>query len=38
MIICEIENGNIMDLKAIVEQMAETDLLVIEFQEDKNGE
>lgn len=38
MIICETENGNITDLKAIVEQMAERDLLVIEFQEDKNEE
>lgn len=38
MIICETEDGNITDLKAIVEQMAETDLLVIEFQEDKNEE
>lgn len=38
MIMCETENGNITDLKAIVEQMAETDLLDIEFQEDKNEE
>ena len=38
MIMCETENGNITDLKAIVEQMAETDLRVIEFQEDKNEE
>lgn len=35
MIMCEAENGSITELKAIVEQMAETDLLVIEFQEDK---
>ena len=38
MIMCETENGNITSLKAIVDQMAETDLLVIEFQEDKNEE
>lgn len=38
MIMCETENGNITDLRAIVDQMAETDLLVIEFQEDKNEE
>ena len=38
MIMCETENGSITDLKEIVEQMAETDLLVIEFQEDKNEE
>lgn len=38
MIMCETENGSIIDLKEIVEQMAETDLLVIEFQEDKNEE
>ena len=38
MIMCETENGNITDLKAIVDQMAETDLLAIEFQEDKNEE
>lgn len=38
MIMCETENGSITDLKTIVEQMAETDLLVIEFQEDKNEE
>ena len=38
MIMCEIENVGINDLKDIVEQMAETDLLVIEFQEDKNEE
>ena len=38
MIMCETENGNITDLKAIVDQMAETDLLVIEVQEDKNEE
>ena len=35
MIMCETENGSRTDLKAIVEQMADTDLLVIEFQEDK---
>ena len=38
MIMCETENDSIMDLNAIVDQMAETDLLVIEFQEDKNEE
>ena len=38
MIMCEAENGSITDLKAIVEQMAEPDQLVLESQEDKNEE
>ena len=40
MILCEIENVGRNDLKDVVEQMEETDLLVVEFQEDegKNGE
>lgn len=37
MIMCEIENVGINDLKDIVEQMAETDLLVIKLQEDKRN-